>query len=115
VTDLLFWLIVGHCLADYPLQGDFLARAKNHKTPVLAANGQPFPWQLALAAHALIHGGMVALITRSIAAGVTETVLHLWCDYETSDGRNSYWGDQCIHLVHKIVYVLLIAHGIITT
>jgi hypothetical protein len=27
-------LLVDHALADYPLQGDFLARAKNHTAPI---------------------------------------------------------------------------------
>ena len=31
---ILFWLMVGHALADYPLQGDFLAKAKNRTAPI---------------------------------------------------------------------------------
>lgn len=27
-------LVAGHALADYPLQGDFLARAKNRAAPI---------------------------------------------------------------------------------
>jgi hypothetical protein len=32
-------LIAGHALADYPLQGDFLSRAKNRSAPIPG-----FPW-----------------------------------------------------------------------
>lgn len=32
-------LVAGHALADYPLQGDFLARAKNRTAPIAG-----FPW-----------------------------------------------------------------------
>jgi hypothetical protein len=44
---LFFWLLVGHAIADYPLQGDFLAKAKNY---TLAIPG--IPWQQALFWHA---------------------------------------------------------------
>lgn len=39
MMELLFILIAGHALADYPLQGDFLAKGKNHKAPI--AGDQP--------------------------------------------------------------------------
>jgi hypothetical protein len=29
-----WWLLVAHVLADYPLQGAFLARGKNHRNPI---------------------------------------------------------------------------------
>ena len=32
-------LIAGHCLADYPLQGDFLSKAKNRTAPFPASRG----------------------------------------------------------------------------
>jgi hypothetical protein len=55
--------LVGHAVADYPLQGDFLA------------------WTQALAAHALIHAGAVALATGSAALGVPEFACHAAIDY----------------------------------
>lgn len=51
-------LIAGHALADYPLQGDFLSKAKNRSQPI---PGVPY-WQ-ALGAHVVIHGAFVAFIT----------------------------------------------------
>ena len=109
---LLFWLLVGHAVADYPLQGDFLARAKNHRAPVVAANGQAFPWWIALAAHALIQGGAVALVTGSVLLGVAETVVHFAIDYATSEGRTGgYVGDQALHVACKVLWVALALWG----
>jgi hypothetical protein len=50
MIELLFWLLVGHSLADYPLQGEYLSDAKRQgKTPL--------PWWIALTWHSLIHAG----------------------------------------------------------
>ena len=51
-------LIAAHAVCDYPLQGDFLAKAKNRTMPIPGV-----PWWQALGAHAAIHGGAVGLIT----------------------------------------------------
>lgn len=48
-------LLAGHALADYPLQGDFLSKAKNRTAPIPGV-----PWQQALGAHVVIHGAFVA-------------------------------------------------------
>jgi hypothetical protein len=55
---LLIALLTAHALADYPLQGDFLSKAKNRMAPIPGV-----PWRQALGAHAFIHAGAVALIT----------------------------------------------------
>lgn len=110
---LLFALLVGHAIADYPLQGDFLARAKNHRAPVLAANGQAFPWWIALGSHALIHGGAVALVTGSALLGLAETVAHVAIDYGTSEGKTGgYVGDQALHVACKVLWLALLLAGV---
>ena len=108
-ATLLFWLLVAHAVCDFPLQGDFLARAKNHRAPVRAATGQAFPWPVALAAHALIHAGAVAFLTGSVALGVAEFFAHVVIDYATSEGWNNYLGDQLAHLLCKLAWVALAA------
>ncbi|WP_321795974.1 DUF3307 domain-containing protein [Burkholderia sp. BCC1988] len=70
-----FALLVGHALADYPLQGDFLARAKNRFAPVTSV-----PWYQALAAHALIHMGIVWLMTGIWRLGAPEFIAHAVID-----------------------------------
>lgn len=105
----LFLLICAHSLCDFPLQADFLARAKNHRAPVAAANGQPFPWWIALGAHATIHGGAVTLVTGSLALGVAETAAHAVIDYATSAGKTGgYVGDQALHLACKVLWWALL-------
>lgn len=54
---ILILFLIGHALADYPFQGDFLARGKNPNTAMPG-----IPWQGAMAAHATIHAGLVFLV-----------------------------------------------------
>jgi hypothetical protein len=64
-------LVFGHALADYPLQGDFLARGKNRNAPIPGV-----PWWICLSAHAVIHAGLVGLCTGSLALGLAEFFIH---------------------------------------
>lgn len=100
---ILFWLLVGHALCDYPLQGDFLARGKNHRAPLPGV-----PWYQCLAAHALIQAGMVALVLKSEKFGLVEFVLHAGIDWLKSEGWLTYNQDQALHVFCKVVYVLII-------
>lgn len=126
---LLFWLLVVHCLADYALQGDFMAKAKNHTASIPGV-----PWMQALGAHALIHGGFVAAVTGSVVLGLAEVVCHAVIDYGKSAGwyefggrwipngphsvyrrrcdtqcvaRKAYHIDQLLHVTCKVVWVLI--------
>jgi hypothetical protein len=99
---MLFWLMVGHVLADYPLQGDFLAVAKNHNTPV----GKLF-WPYALSAHALIHAAFVALFTGSIALGLAEALIHAATDRLKCNEKISLLADQLVHIACKIVWAVI--------
>lgn len=103
LLTLFFELLVAHCLCDYPLQGDFLARGKNHRNPLPG-----IPWYQCLFAHAVIHGGAVFLVTGSVWFGLTEVLLHSLTDYVKSEGWISFNQDQALHLVTKAVYVLLL-------
>jgi len=49
--------VVVHALADFPLQGEYLARQKKRETASSKAE-----WLVALAAHSVIHGGGVWLV-----------------------------------------------------
>ena len=100
--SLFFALLIGHALADYPLQGDFLARAKNHRAPIPGA-----PWYQALGAHALIHAGMVWVITGFWWMGVMEFSAHAQIDYAKCDGKIDFNTDQLLHVACKAFYVLI--------
>jgi hypothetical protein len=99
---LLFLLIFGHALADYPLQGEFLAIAKNRNTPL----GKQF-WMHALPAHAMIHGGFVLLITSSIWLALAEVLIHGATDFLKCEGKISLNTDQAIHIGCKIVWAIV--------
>lgn len=92
-------MLVGHVIADYPLQGDFLARAKNRRSPIPGV-----PWYQALAAHSIIHGGFVGIITGCLPLGIAETVAHAISDDLKCNLKIGFNGDQLIHVATKIVW-----------
>ena len=100
MLDILLLLIAGHALADYPLQGDFLSKAKNHRQPIVGV-----PWYQALLAHSAIHGGMVGLITGSIWLGLAEFIAHNLIDYGKCAGKITFNQDQALHIVCKLAWV----------
>jgi hypothetical protein len=101
MVDALALLIAGHAIADYPLQGDFLAKAKNRFAPIPGV-----PWYQALGAHAVIHGGLVLAITGSLTLGLAEIVSHFLIDDAKCAGRISYNTDQSLHIACKVAWAL---------
>ena len=92
-------LIGGHALCDYPLQGDFLSKAKNRTAPIPSV-----PWQQALGAHVAIHGAAVALITGIWWLFFAEAAIHWLTDDAKCRGKLSFNQDQGIHVVCKAVW-----------
>lgn len=115
----LFALLIGHALADYPLQGAFLAKAKNrHSDSGALFDEKSAPkglWIHALTAHALVHAGTVWLITGTVWLALVELVLHWWIDFAKCEGWTSFTTDQILHLICKIGYAVVIALGYVTT
>jgi hypothetical protein len=103
MIETLALLIFGHALGDYPLQGSFLARAKDRTAPV-----EGVPWYQAMAAHSVIHGGLVGLITGSVVLGVCETVCHAAIDDAKCTGRVGLEQDQGLHIMCKVAWVAAI-------
>lgn len=106
--DMLGLLIAGHAMADYPLQGDFLAKAKSRTAPLAGV-----PWYQALGAHAAIHAGFVGVITDSVALAICEFSAHCLIDDAKCAGRITYNQDQALHIACKVLWVTLIAGGIL--
>lgn len=96
-------LCIGHALADYPLQGGFLAAAKNHRRPTPGV-----PPIIALSAHAAIHAGMVWAATGHFALGACEFVAHTVIDFLKCDGRLSFTADQVCHVACKALWILFL-------
>jgi hypothetical protein len=109
-------MIMGHMLADYPLQGEFLAVGKNrHSDPGVFFGGKGAPqglWIHALTAHCLIHAGIVWLITGSYWLALIELVLHWITDFIRCENWIGYHTDQAIHIACKIAYACLLVYGV---
>lgn len=95
-------LVGAHFVADYPLQGDFLARAKNQTAPIPG-----FPWWHALSAHSAIHGAFVALITGIWWLFFAEALIHFITDDLKCRGKIGLDLDQAIHLACKAIWLAL--------
>ena len=67
------------------------------------------------AAHALIHGGAVYLITGQLVYGLIETVSHWLIDFAKCEGKISMHVDQALHILLKLSYSLLIASQLPST
>lgn len=96
---ILFYLLVSHVLCDYPLQGDFLARGKNHKNPIPG-----IPFYQCLLAHALIQGGGVAVVTGSLKLGILEFIIHTFIDFGKCQGLYNFNIDQLFHIICKLAW-----------
>lgn len=100
-------LIGAHAVCDYPLQGDFLAKAKNRKLPIPGV-----PWWQALGAHASIHGLAVGLVTGIWWLGLLEAASHFVIDDLKCSGRIGFNADQAAHVVCKVVWVFIAVQAI---
>jgi hypothetical protein len=97
-------LIGGHALCDYPLQGEFLSRAKNRTAPIPGV-----PWQQALGAHVAIHGALVALVTGLWWLAPAEAAIHWFTDDLKCRGRLTFNQDQAIHIGCKALWLMVVA------
>lgn len=93
-----------HYLADFPLQGDFLSKAKDLTKPLPGV-----PWQQAMTAHCAIQGLMVWLVTGVWWIGVLEFMCHAAIDIGKCLGKINFSQDQSLHTACKIVWVVLVA------
>lgn len=103
LLGLIFWLFVGHAIADYALQSDFIAQAKNPKTEV----GETF-WPWVSGAHALIHGGFVALFTGYWILGLLEVIIHWATDMAKCENAITFKQDQLVHYGCKVVWAIIV-------
>jgi len=62
------------------------------------------PWYYIMLSHALMHGGVVGLLTGNIYFAVIETILHFIIDIIKCEGYTNIHQDQAAHIVCKAVY-----------
>lgn len=102
---LLLTLLAGHLVADYPLQGDAIARGKNRSMdPALFG----VPWFYWMASHAATHAMMVGLFTQSVIAGCFEFVAHFLIDHGKCEKKYGIHADQFFHAVCKVLIVAFV-------
>ncbi|MEX0619140.1 MAG: DUF3307 domain-containing protein [Pseudohongiellaceae bacterium] len=109
MVETLFLLISGHALGDFVLQPEAMGYGKNRNDKIHDREHSLFPcWYYWLTAHALVHGGIVFLITNSLLLGLVETVLHWVTDYSKCEGWIGVHQDQGIHIGSKFVYAFVV-------
>lgn len=116
--ELLFLLIAGHAIGDFALQNDFIAKGKNHLTPVYGV-----PWIIILLAHAWIHAGIVLYITNNLFIATCELLAHTFIDFMKTENvfglyliihdeekilKYSFALDQILHILCKILWWYLL-------
>lgn len=97
-----FMFLAAHWVADYPLQGDFLATAKS-AGPLRIYH---------LVAHAGIQGAGVFLVTGSLALGLAEWAAHTAIDEAKCRGWTTFAVDQMLHVLCKMVWLAMIVGGL---
>lgn len=97
-------LLIGHTLADFVLQSEFMSAAKNrHTTPY-----KDVPWWIIMSYHCLIHAAMVSIVAGSWSIGVLEFIVHFMIDTWRCDKEYSFLVDQVLHILFKVLWAWII-------
>ena len=102
----ILWLLLGHYILDYPLQGEFLAQTK----------GKYF---YSLLAHSMIYGLGMALVLNLLGVFATWKAIllvgsHIIIDYKKATAKNKdkalttyLYIDQFLHIIINIILYLI--------
>lgn len=102
----ILWLLLGHYVLDYPLQGEFLAQTK----------GKYF---YSLLAHSMIYGLGMALVLNLLGVfAIWKAILlvgsHIIIDYKKATAKNKdkalttyLYIDQFLHIIINIILYLI--------
>jgi hypothetical protein len=105
MTNIL-WVLLAHYIADYPLQGDFLAQTKGK-------------YWYSLLAHSIIYGLTIALCYKlidvfTIWKAIVLIGSHMIIDYKKATAKNKdkalttyLYIDQILHLIINIILLLI--------
>lgn len=116
---MLFLLIAGHALGDFPLQPDAMATCKCRKAKLPLQD--EVPWYYWMTAHALVHGFITALIVAfwtenkelAVMVGLLETSIHWIIDALKCEGVFGIHVDQALHVLCKVAWWVMIANHIL--
>jgi hypothetical protein len=109
-TIIAFWyMVVGHFVADYVLQSEFIVNGKNPRS-----NPQRVPWYYVMASHSLLHGAFVSIVAGNIidhrhtllpvVLGMLESILHFFIDMLKCVGCTGIHLDQGLHILCKLAW-----------
>lgn len=101
-----FALCIGHAIADFPLQGEYLAKGKNRFLGVRPDNT---PWYWCMGAHALVNAGAVWVITGVPFLALLEFLVHFLIDDRKCAGSFGPNTDQILHITCKAAWAILLA------
>ena len=104
---LFLWLVLGHFVADYSLQSDFIAKYKARSQSLPAV-----PWFYVMAGHCATHASAVALLTGSPVLALLEFCCHFVIDYAKCEGQTTIHTDQFLHVVCKLMWASLFSLGV---
>lgn len=99
ITMLFIKLLFAHIIFDFPLQGDFMAKAKNQASPIAG-----IPPYLILSFHCFLHSAAVYYLTGSKYVALFEFVTHFLLDFHKNRGNISFSQDQANHIMLKAIY-----------
>lgn len=108
-------MIVGHVIADGPLQVSFLGNFKNRfrsGTRILHRRNGVTVWPLAMSLHAGVHAAFVGAIAGSLVLGAAEFCAHFLIDYCKGLGWFGRNADQALHVFCKIIWIAAIVAGL---
>ena len=105
MQQVFLWLLFFHFLFDYPLQGDFLSKAKNRSNPIPG-----IPWWQALGAHSFMHAMGVFIVTGYWFLFVVEFVVHYITDDLKCTNKLTFNQDQFIHVLCKVIYAFIVIY-----
>ena len=113
---LLWALVLGHAVSDFPLQGTFLAIGKDRHADLAAVTGgRKWPahiWVYCLTIQSMVQATAVWLVTGSVILSVIEFVMHWLIDLAKNEKLTNFYQDQALHILCKIAYAALILFGI---
>lgn len=101
-----FALVIGHALADFALQSEWMARRKNRH---LGGSFEPgrVTWPIVMTAHSMIHGGVVWMITGNVYLGLAETCAHMVIDILKCEYVFGIYEDQGLHILCKMAWAII--------
>jgi len=111
--ETLFLLLIGHAVADFALQTEWIAHNKNRWNvpkgydPKLHG-AQQVIWPYVLSAHALIHAGAVYAVTQRADLAFIELVSHWIIDFLKCEKAYGIHADQALHVLFKVFYLFFL-------